>query len=336
VFRRKASASSENQIVRFLEERFGGRRASLEMGIGDDAAVFRPPGAEERWVVTTDMLLEGVDFRADWQTPEQLGWKALAENLSDLAAMGVRPRFYTVALAIPSAIGESWIAAFYQGLTSLAKIHGAILIGGDLSRSLHGVQVCIAALGETLRRKILYRAGGKAGDGIYVTGSLGRSAAGLFLLEQGCTEGATLAERLALEAHRRPRPRCREGLWLAQQSLAGGMIDVSDGLSMDLHRLCRASGAGAEICLSRLPRFEASGSWGCDPLELALHGGEDFELLFSIPAGKTARFEASYPRRLEPCTQIGRLTRHPGVYCVDGRGGRRRRVAERGFDHFRS
>jgi thiamine-monophosphate kinase len=333
--RHPRSTDGENRVVQLLCSRFGGRSAQIEMGIGDDAAVFRPAGAKEKWLVTTDMLLEDVDFRRDWQTPEQLGWRALAVNLSDLAAMGARPRFYTVALGVPAGTGEKWIGAFYRGMAKVGALHKTVLVGGDLSRSPSGIHITIAAIGESRDRKVVYRSSGRSGDILYVTGALGLAAAGLRLLELGRRRPGSGAERKALDRQRTPMPRCASGFWLAQSGFAGSMIDLSDGLSMDLPRLCRASGAGAEIRTSQLPVFSGSTAWGCDPTSLALHGGEDFELLFSVRAGKARRFEEAYPRRLPPACRIGRLISKPGVYFISEPGNGPRPLAELGFDHFR-
>ena len=327
---------SENKLVRLLRERFGRTAAGLKKGIGDDAAVIRPKGAAELWVITTDMLQEDVDFRRGWLTPEQLGHKSLAANLSDLAAMGARPRFYTVALAIPAGTSENWISRYYEGMTRLGNTSGAVLIGGDLSRSSAGIQICIAALGESLGRKLVYRSGGRIGDAVYVTGVLGKSAAGLELLENGCRRGRTEDQRLALDAHRTPQPRCGVGLWLAQRGFANSMMDLSDGLSVDLPRLCVASGVGAEIDSQQVPVFAGCTAWNCDPRELALHGGEDFELLFTSPKRKLAALEASYPRRFPRLTRIGKLTGDASVIGMRSPGKNMKLLPQRGFDHFRN
>jgi thiamine-monophosphate kinase len=326
----------ENKIVRVLQKSFGGRSASIIKGIGDDAAVIHPRGASEYWAFTADMLLEDVDFRNGWLTPGQLGHKSLAANLSDLAAMGVRPRFYALCLGIPETVPEQWIIAFYKGLTKLASAHGAMLIGGDLSRSAQGIQITIAAIGETQRRQVVYRSGGKAGDSLYVTGVLGMSAAGLNLLEQGCLRGTTIPERRALKAHRTPLPRCEAGLWLSQSHCVSCMMDLSDGISADLPRLCEASRVGAEIYISSMPIFSASKTWGFDPLSLALHGGEDFELLFAVPRRKTAIFEKTYPRDFPQAVRIGMLTRSRGVVWRQSPGKPAHPLPTHGFDHFRS
>ncbi len=331
---RSTAGFGEDSIVRMLGARFGARSRLLERGIGDDAAVLTLPGTSEKFVVTTDTLVEEIDFRRAWQTPEQLGWRSLAVNISDLAAMGVRPRFHLVALGIPGGIGESWIRGFYRGLASAGARFGSILIGGDLSRTPAHLVITITALGESLHKRILYRSGGRAGDALYVTGFLGAAAAGLALLERGKVRASSASQRRALAAHRAPMPRCETGLWLAQSGFAGAMMDLSDGLSMDLPRLCEASSTGGEVWLSRLPLFQEAASWGCSPVELALHGAEDFELLFSIRENTTARFETTYPHSLPAVTRIGRLTRGRTVACVTAPGEPGRPLPAGGFDHF--
>jgi len=324
----------ENQIVRRLRKRFGGSSAGLVCGIGDDAAVLRPRGSREYWAVTTDMLLEAVDFRRSWMTPAQLGHKSLAVNLSDLAAMGARPRFFTVALGLPPDITDKWIDAFYQGMIKLARRHRAVLIGGDLSRSPLGIQITITAIGINAISRPLYRSGGRPGDSLYVTGVLGQAAAGLALLLRGRTQGGNLPERRALKSHRTPTPRCAEGEWLAASGFVHCMMDLSDGLSMDLPRLCEASKVGAEINGEQLPIFKEARKWRCDPTELALHGGEDFELLFSVPAGKERDIETAYPSWFAPLHRIGRLRRGKGVVHIPRPGIDPQPLIPAGFDHF--
>jgi thiamine-monophosphate kinase len=326
----------ENRIVRLLGKRFGAGSPSLIQGIGDDAAVLHPRGALEYLVITTDMLLEDVDFRRNWLTSAQLGHKALAVNLSDLAAMGAMPRFFTVALGLPRDVGIAWIEGFYRGMCALAKRHGAILIGGDLSRSPAGIQTVITAIGETSDRRPVRRSGGRPGDFLYVTGVLGRAAAGLSLLWHGRIHGRNAAERKALQSHRVPEPRCEVGNWLARSRFARCMMDLSDGLSMDLPRLCAASGTGAEIWGDKLPVFSQARRWRCDPLTLALHGGEDFELLFAVSARKAASFEKTYPADFPPISRIGRLRREHGVVWSTARATPLQPLIPAGFDHFRS
>jgi thiamine-monophosphate kinase len=327
--------TSENRLIRLLQDRYPAASPLLAEGIGDDAAVIRPGHAKEYWLVTSDMLLEGVDFRREWTTPRRLGSKAIAVNLSDLAAMGARPRFYTVSLAVPQGISERWILDLYDGMTEPQSSRGAQLVGGDLSRSESGILIAITALGESLDRKLLYRRGGRAGDLLYVTGVLGRSAAGLELLRSGRTHPRARAQREAVRAHQMPEPRTDPAVWLAQCGQVRCMMDLSDGLSIDCARMCRASGVGAEIFAAALPVFPESRLWGCDPVRLALHGGEDYELLFAVPESESRLLEKNYPSAFPKITRIGRMTRDVGRVWLLESERTRRRLPEHGYDHFR-
>ncbi len=308
--------SSEDQIIRLLTRRFSPSNPLIEKGIGDDAAAFRTAGARQLWLVTTDMLVEDVDFRRSWMRAEEMGHKSLAVSLSDLAAMGALPRFCTVALALPPGIGQRWVMRFYQGLTALGRRHELELIGGDLSGSRSGICISITALGVASDRRLLYRSGGRPGDILCVTGILGRAAAGLRLLLSGTVRSRKRWEKLALAAHRTPDPRCSAGVWLAHSGLVRCMMDVSDGLSVDLPRLCRAGRTGAEIHAWRLPLFRECAARGWDPLSVALNGGEDFELLFAVNPRHMAALTRRYPRSLIPFTVIGALTARGGVRIV--------------------
>jgi thiamine-monophosphate kinase len=328
---------SEDSLVQRFKSRYAFNDTQLETGIGDDAAVIGPAGAQEHWLVTSDMLMESIDFSRQWSTAHQLGRKSIAVNLSDLAAMGAIPRFFTVSLAVPSTITESWILHFHDGLVERGHSFGALLIGGDLSRAEKHVAISITALGESRKKKVLYRSGGKAGDLIYVTGSLGRSAAGLNLLQNPALKGARKSRDKALRAHLDPEPRCEVGLWLAQSGLVTCMMDLSDGLSMDLPRLCAASGVGAEIWVQSLPVFPESALWHLNPVALALHGGEDYELLFAVPRSKGRVLEKIYPATFPRITRIGKMKPGEGnIWLVDRESGQGRRpLPQRGWDHFR-
>jgi thiamine-monophosphate kinase len=329
-----SNPTSEDSIIRILQKRYPGRGSFIKKGIGDDGAVVCPGPADEYWVITTDALLEGIDFRREWTTAYRLGRKSIAVNLSDLAAMGARPRWFTVSLALPRGISGRWISEFYRGLNAPDSSKGSQLIGGDLSLSESGILISVTAVGESLNRKILYRSGGRAGDLLYVTGVLGRSAAGLKLLQSGDGKSRSRPKQEALRAHRTPEPRCEAGIWLAQSGLVRCMMDLSDGLSVDLPRLCRAGGVGAEIRLPDLPIFPESRAWGCDPVELALHGGEDYELLFAVPKSKSRPLERRYPSRFPKITKIGRLTGAAGrIWTLES--GKKRRLPKQGYDHFR-
>jgi thiamine-monophosphate kinase len=328
--------TSENRLIQLLGQRYPAESPLLKKGIGDDAAVIHPPGAKEFWLVTTDMLVETVDFVREWTNPKQLGRKSISVNLSDLAAMGARPRFFTVSMAIPAHVAERWIVEFHDGLTEKGNLQGAHLVGGDLSRAEKHIVISVTAMGESKNRKVLYRSGGEAGDLFYVTGELGRSAAGLRLLRKSGVRTRSRSGKEAIQAHRDPEPRCDAGLWLAQCGFVSCMMDLSDGLSMDLPRLCAASGVGAEIRVSNLPVFPGSALWGCDPVELALNGGEDYELLFAVPKSRSRILEKEYPATLPRITRIGEMTSNVGSVWAIGADEKRYRLPERGYDHFRT
>jgi len=333
--KKSVQPTSEKEILRILQDRFPGKNTTIKKGIGDDAAVIRPKNAGEYWLVTTDMLVENIDFRREWTSPRQLGHKSISVNLSDIAAMGARPRFFTVALGLPSEISKRWITEFYSGLTDQGCAHGALLIGGDLSGSPKDILVSITILGESIGKKVIYRSGGREGDVLYVTGVLGRSAAGLRLLQGGCIHPRTRSQREATRSLRQPEPRCDAGMWLAQCGMVHCMMDLSDGLSIDLPRLCAASGTDAEIDAAGLPVFSAASDWDFDPMDLALHGGEDFELLFAVPKSKVPFFEKTYPGDLPQITRIGKMIHGKGSVWVHYEGKPRRPLRERGYDHFR-
>jgi len=325
---------SENEIVKFLQNRHSKQDAIIKKGIGDDAAVIHTGKSGEYWLVTTDMLVENIDFRREWTSPRQLGHKSISVNLSDIAAMGGRPRLYTVCLGLPPRLSKRWITEFYRGLTAQGHKYGATLIGGDLSSTQEYITISITVLGETVGRRVLYRSGGSAGDVLYVTGTLGRSAAGLKILQQSCKNPKNRFRLQAVRAHLQPEPRCETGMWLAQSGMVRCMIDLSDGLSADLPRLCAASGTAAEVDTSLLPVFQEADALGTDPVRSALHGGEDFELLFTVKETRSAVFEKTYPGNLPSVTRIGRMLSGQGEIWVCSGGKNRRRLKNLGYDHF--
>jgi len=326
--------AGENEIIAHLIKHCSFPHSMLKKGIGDDAAVWLAAGAKEFQLVTTDMLVEEVDFRQEWITPRELGRKSITVNLSDLGAMGARPRFFTVSLGLPENVTNRWIREFYDGLTECGFEHGAVLVGGDLSGA-DKITISITVLGESENRKVIYRSGGRAGDLIYVTGTLGKSAAGLKLLQLGITRSRSAYRREALRAHRTPEPRCAVGKWLAQSGIVRCMMDISDGIAADLPRMCAASGVDAEIFSEKIPVFAESALWGCDPLELALSGGEDFELLFAIPRAKR-HFLKTLPPGFPTVTYIGYMLEGNGKVWLAGERITRRRLPVGGFDHFKN
>jgi thiamine-monophosphate kinase len=252
------------------------------VGIGDDAAACRLPEWGRLLLITCDMMVEDTHFRRAWHPPEKLGWKALAINISDIAAMGGRPLFAVISLALPRELDVEFIDLLYQGLQQCAAAYGVILVGGDCVGSPQGVVIDVSLVGEA--EKVVQRKGAQPGDLIGLTGPLGGAALALQLLEKGAPEAKLGAAQLA--ALLTPTPRLKEGRALAAAGVSA-MMDLSDGLGEDLPRLCRESEVGAKIYAEKIPLsadfVETCNKFGLDPVALALQGGEDYQLLFSAP-----------------------------------------------------
>ncbi len=338
-----------NKIRRQVEESVASCRhpPGLVRGIGDDAAVLKSFAGREI-VVTTDLLVEDIDFRRESTEPQYLGHKALAVSLSDIAAMGARPRWSMLSLGVPEAVWKSkTLEDFYQGYFQLAGRYGVTLIGGDVSRTPDKIVIDSFVIGETAEHGAVFRSGAQPGDQIFVTGFLGDAAAGLRLLERGARPHRETTPDLtqAADAHSidrlllrqlRPDPRVGWGLQVGAQKLATAMIDLSDGLSSDLNHLCKESNVGALIDASLIPIdplvVELSGRRALDPLMLALHGGEDFELLFTVAAEAVARL----PKRVDgvPLTCIGEIKpAADGVVIAEG--SRTWKLEPGGWEHFK-
>jgi len=308
---------SEFDFINALRQRVASSTQSTVIGIGDDAAVFRSNPNKET-VVSTDLLVEDIDFRRTTTPPYLLGHKALAVSLSDLAAMGSRPLWCLISIGVPEDVWQTdFVDRLYDGWLDLANRYGVQLIGGDTSRAHEHIVIDSIAIGECAAGRAVKRTGAQPGDQIFVTGSLGAAAAGLRLIERG----AHLAEQnLADEDSQkldhvllrqlRPEPRVGWGMVLGEERFATAMIDLSDGLSSDINHLCAASDAGALIDASLLPIdervVELCGRRALDPLQLALHGGEDYELLFTVKPEHAARL----PRRVDgvEIKRIGEVT----------------------------
>jgi len=284
------------------------KHPALVQGIGDDCAIFRPPGSPEDWLVTTDMVLEDRHFRHATHPAGAVGYRTLARGLSDIAAMGAEPRFCLLSLALAEWTDRRWISGFFRGFYRLAAEARTALVGGDLARAeKFGCDIVVC--GAVPKGKALRRDGARPGDAIYVSGRLGGSALGLRTMRGP-----------AWKVHLRPQPRLRLGRWLRESMRATAAMDLSDGLSLDLHRLCLASGLAAG--LDREPPAFPGAS-----LADALHGGEDYELLFTLPprARPPAEFESL------PLTRIGTMREgKPGLVRLLGR-----RLEPGGWDHFR-
>jgi thiamine-monophosphate kinase len=313
---------------------------SVTLGIGDDCAILRPPRGSEV-LVTTDFTLEGRHFRRDLHPPESVGHRCLARGLSDLAAMGATPIAAFLSLALPvhmlaESAGRAWITPFFNGLHALSEMHGVPLAGGDTSESPGGkaglILADIVLVGSAPRGQALRRSGGSAGDAIYVTGQLGGAAAELSAM-QGRRRVAPVTTTDG-HPHLFPEPRLDVGDALLRRSLATACLDISDGLSTDLAHLCRASGVNAEIEQAALPIHPLALKGGAKAaLQAVLHGGEDYELLFTAPA--SVRMPSSIAG--VPVTRIGALTkRRTGqpLMTLVAPDGSRETLEPGGWEHF--
>jgi thiamine-monophosphate kinase len=333
----RPSPVAELDLIRLIRAATtAGPDSGVLTGIGDDTAVLEPSSGA-KILATTDLLIEDVHFRRAWATPFDIGWKAMAVNLSDIAAKGGRPRWALVGLALPAPAARGEVEAFYDGMRQAAAPHGVVIVGGDTSASPRGWFINVTLLGEHEGNPHL-RSAARPGHAIAVTGTLGRSAAGLAALEAG-RERVGTGTLAAIAAHLRPVARVAEGRWLAGAQGVGAMMDLSDGLSTDLGHICRESGVGARVALDRLPVDAAvrriAQDLRVDPLAWAVAGGEDFELLLTCdPAAVEALTDGLRRATGTDLTAIGMIdVQDPRVTFLDTGG---RPVAmPAGYEHFR-
>jgi thiamine-monophosphate kinase len=320
-------ALSEFDLISRFFSRRGTQRSDVVVGVGDDGAVLECP-PDSQLVAAIDSLVEAVHFPPG-SPPRSIGHRALAVNLSDLAAMGASPAWALLALALPAA-DEAWLAPFSDGLDALARQHGVSLVGGDTT----GGTLCVTVqvLGFVPRGAALTRSGGRAGDAVFVSGTPGDSAAGLMLEQSRLTVADPAQAKWLLDRFRYPTPRLSLGLSL--RGLASACIDVSDGLLGDCGRLAAASGCGVRLDHAALPISEPLRAAVGDERarELALTGGEDYELCFTVPDSQLEQFAARCPAAEFAWTRIGVLTSERGA--VVQRAGSVMQVSHRGFDHF--
>ncbi len=315
---------SEKSLIASIRKLAKKNRA-VRIGIGDDSAVLRvPPGHEA--LITTDLSLEGVHFRRDWHPPASVGHRCLTRGLSDIAAMGGDPIAAFLSLALPKSVAQSWVDEFLGGFLALARRYNVTLAGGDTAESPAGILADIVLFGSAPKGKSILRSGACPGDLIYVTGTPGGSAAALDLLLSGQRRTLRAAD---FPAHFYPEPRLAIGRRL--RGKVSAMIDVSDGLSTDLAHICEESGLGAEVEESSIVRgrvlSKISSGVG---LDFALHGGEDYELLFTAPAS------TRIPKRIAEVTisQIGQITRGKNLVLKDLKA-KRHKLDPKGWEHFK-
>jgi thiamine-monophosphate kinase len=329
---------SEVELVRAIRKVLSGDAPGLIVPVGDDAAVVEP--GDHHGLLTADMLVEGIHFEEGTTSAHDLGHKAVTVNVSDVAAMGGSPRYGLACLAVSSRVEASWIMELYGGMREGADDYGMALVGGDTSRGDRTV-ISVSVYGEVARGRAVTRSGARPGDRVVVTGALGASAGGLRVARTTGERRRDLLStewgRALLAVHERPVARLGEGQALAGAG-ATAMIDLSDGLALDLWRVCEESGVGARIRLADLPVAdgldELSRIEPVDPLDLALHGGEDYELLAAIPGravdGARQRLSEGFGTLL---TQIGEVTEGPGLIAVDVDGAEAP-LQPKGWDHF--
>jgi thiamine-monophosphate kinase len=318
---------NEHDLVAQIERAFGGARAkALHLSLGDDAALWSPTAGQET-ILTCDWFLEGTHFLRRTHPAEAVGWKCLARAVSDIAAMGGKPRCFLMSLAIPEELARQWLGEFLRGLRRASKELRCELAGGDTTRR-DEVMISITVIGEVAVRGAVLRSGARPGDGIYVSGRLGEAELGLRELRR--MRRIARSGNAALRKHLHPRPRLALGQWLAGNRLASAMMDLSDGLSTDLPRLCAASGVGAGIDGDSLPVSLLAK--GREAYALALHGGDDYELLFTVAKENARRLPASlHGLRL---TRIGEITREKRI-LVKTVAGKTTALISGGWDPFR-
>jgi thiamine-monophosphate kinase len=308
-----------------------GKNPAIQTGIGDDCAVLRlvtGRGAQKDALVTTDLSLEGIHFRRDWHPAETVGYRCLARGLSDIAAMGGEPVAVFLSLALPRDLPQSWVGRFARSLISLAEKYGVTLAGGDTAESPNGILADIVVVGTAPKGKAVLRSWARPGDQIYVSGELGGSAAAVWQMRKKPKRKPNPRE---YPRHFFPEPRIELGRILREKGLVSAMIDISDGLSTDLAHICQESGVGAEVNAEAIPRASVGRPPQEVDLQFALHGGEDYELLFTARRGKRV------PSRVAgvPVTHIGHITRGRKIF-LRNRAGVGYELQALGWEHFRN
>jgi thiamine-monophosphate kinase len=323
-------------LIEKLKKRTEVSDPSVIKGIGDDCAVIKI--SNRRFLlVTCDLLLEGVHFNRTYTDSYHLGKKALVVNLSDIAAMGGIPRFYLVSLGLPPNLPLTFIERLHRGMEEVAREFNLSLIGGNISSS-QKILIDLTVLGETKPSEIIYRDGAQTGDAIFVTGTLGNSALGLISLKSGMKEKHRAGLKRFREAHLSPYPRVKEGRLIAKHRLATAMIDISDGLISDLRHILKESKKGAEVWVDRIPLspefMKFSEVFKGNRIDLALAGGEDYELLFTVPQDRLKRLNRLSRQLSLPVTMIGKIIGEKDKISLIRDDGKAYPLTREGFRHF--
>jgi thiamine-monophosphate kinase len=308
----------------------GAATKSIALGIGDDSALFHPkPGHET--ILTCDWFLEGTHFLREKHPPDAVGWKCLARAVSDIAAMGGTPRCFLLSLALPETHTGRWLDLFLGGLRRAAERFDCKLAGGDTTRR-KDILINVTVVGEILAGHAALRSGAREGDLVYVSGRLGEAELGLRMIRRN--QGAARKNNPLIRKHLYPEPRLALGRWLAEDRMVTAMMDLSDGLSSDLRRLCAASGVGALVERARVPIVQISKAGrrrGIKPLQLALHGGDDYELLFAVPPRKAKLLPKTFQG--VSLTVIGKITQKRELLLRE-EDGQVKQLMPRGWDPF--
>ncbi len=321
-------------FIEQIQKRFSHPNDLVLLGIGDDAAAFIPT-PQTFSLLTTDTLVEETHFRRAYSSFEQIGYKAVAVNLSDIASMGGVPRFFLTSLGLTDDIEATDLNKLYRGIAKGSKEAKIELIGGNTVRSEGFFFITITLMGEVSREEMIRRSGAKPGDLLYVTGTLGDADAGLNLLKSG-GEGKNYTK--LINRHHLPKARFREGRTLGKEGIPSAMIDLSDGLVGDLKHLMTQSRVGAELMLKQIPISPSLRRYttqkNTDPVKHALFGGEDYELLFSVPPERLEKLEALKERRLIQATRIGTILAKREGLVLREKNGSIRKLDHKGYQHF--
>jgi thiamine-monophosphate kinase len=310
----------EFKLINKIKKGFSAKSKDILLGIGDDCAVIKKDDKTVS-LISTDALVEGVHFNPDFFTPIQLGMKSAAVNISDIAAMGGTPKYILVSLAIPEKISYEFVRDFYTGIKRVCTKYDVKLAGGDTSTSKSGLFISISVIGEAPVAKYLTRKGANPGDFIYVSGRLGDSAGGLLLLLNKHKIGEGV-RRYLVNKHLKVTPRVKEGLFLAKSGYVTSMIDLSDGIGSDVTRICDESGVGAKIYINMLPVSKylkkLSRHLNKNVYDFALHGGEDYELLFTVKTDCEEKLETCFKKHFKKkIFKIGAITKKTKIRSID-------------------
>lgn len=322
----KINEITEKTLIEKIRKEFLSSKPGLLLGIGDDAAVIKAD--KKLFILTKDLLLEKTHFYKDWHPPFFLGRKSLNINLSDIAAMGGRPLYALLGLGLPEKTSTKWVEEFMVGIKSACKEFDVTLAGGDISHA-EVISISVTVIGEG--KHIIKRSGAEPGDLVYVSGKLGDSAQGLQLIKQGARFGEDKKKDIFLNAFFNPMPQVALGRAISDNRIASSMIDVSDGLSVDLNHICEESGVGAEIIVDRIPVSNELKFFKDDVMDLCLHGGEDYSLLFTVPEDKKHQVDSL--KKGHELSEIGKITERKNIYLIKKDGGREK-LDIKGYQHF--